>query len=62
MSMKFAQDCFAIVYKNETEASNSGFVVIDSSSLKEVIRFEPRFLKVKGLSSYEVQDLVIVSR
>lgn len=62
VSMKFAQDCFAIVYKNETEASNSGFVVIDSSSLKEVIRFEPRFLKVKGLSSYEVQDLVIVSR
>ena len=59
----YSSDCFLAIYSTDPdESANSGFVLRENNTMKEIIRFEPNLINIIGLSSYEAVDVAVISR
>ena len=46
---------------DSTEVS-SGFVLRENNTMKEIIRFEPNLINIRGILAHELIDVAIISR
>ena len=60
----FSHDCFLAMYQADPDSTtmSSGFVLRENNTMKEIIRFEPDLINIRGIRNYEAIDVAVISR